>query len=151
MLNIVPLGDIMNNYRRSSYPLTQEWKELAFYLATRINNEIEIYFQQYNSYNKIIDKRDEIESKDHGLDNKYELLIYAAIKTKNQPLLIQYLDKKISRPAMRITQTEFLKPEEPEIDEGAFLYRIKQLAQVGDFEGIENEITVYFNRQESED
>src|SRR5215218_728492 len=61
MLNIVPLGDIMNNYRRTFYPLTQEWNELAIYLAARIKKEVEDYFQKYNSYDKIIDRRKEIE------------------------------------------------------------------------------------------
>ena len=47
MLNIVPLGDIMNNHRRTSYPLTQEWNDLALYLATRIKTEIEHNIQKY--------------------------------------------------------------------------------------------------------
>src|SRR5262245_54484096 len=46
MLNIVPLGDIMNNYRKTFYPLTQEWNDLAIYLATRIKTEVEHYFQK---------------------------------------------------------------------------------------------------------
>ena len=41
MVNIVPLGDIMNNHRRTYYPLTQKWNDLAIYLATRIKTEIE--------------------------------------------------------------------------------------------------------------
>lgn len=140
MLNIVPLGDIMNNHRRTSYPLTQEWNDLAVYLAIRINTEVEQYFQKYNSYDKIIDRRKEIEPKDFGLDNKYELLIYAAIKTKKKDLLNQYLDKKISRPVMAITQSEYLKPDNKEIDEKIFLDRIKSFALTGDFVNIENEI-----------
>src|SRR5215218_9121783 len=64
MLNIVPLGDIMNNHRRTSYPLTLEWNELAIYLATRIRTEVEQYFQNYNSFDNIIDKRKDIEPKD---------------------------------------------------------------------------------------
>ena len=140
MLNIVPLGDIMNNHRRTSYPLTQEWNDLAIYLATRIKIEIENYFQTYNSYDKIIDKRKEVEPKNCGLDNKYELLIYAAIKTKKIDLLNQYLDKKISRPVMGITQSEYLKPDNQEIDEKSFLERLKSFALTGDFTNIENEI-----------
>ena len=140
MINIVPLGDIMNNHRRTSYPLSQEWNDLAIYLATRIKTEIEQYFQKYNSYDKIIDKRKEIEPRDFGLDNKFELLIYAAIKTKKKDLLNQYLDKKISRPVMGITQSEYLKPDKKEIDEQIFLHRIKSFALTGDFVNIENEI-----------
>jgi hypothetical protein len=79
MLNIVPLGDIMNNHRRTTYPLTQEWNDLAIYLASRIKTEVEHYFQKYDSYDKIIDSRKELEPKEFGFDNKYELLIYAAI------------------------------------------------------------------------
>lgn len=146
MLNIVPLGDIMNNYRRTSYPLTQEWNDLAIYLATRIKTEVEHYFQKYNSYDKIIDRRKEIEPKDFGLDNKYELLIYAAIKTKNKDLLMQYLDKKISRPVMGITQSEYLKPDSQEIDEMSFLQRLKSFALTGDFTNIENEIAAISGR-----
>jgi hypothetical protein len=140
MLNIVPLGDIMHNHRGTSYPLTQEWNDLAVYLATRIKTEVEHYFQKYNSYDKIIDRRKEVEPKDFGLDNKYELLIYAAIKTKKKDLLNQYLDKKISRPVMGITQSEYLKPDSKEIDEKIFLDRIKSFALTGDFVNIENEI-----------
>ena len=140
MVNMVPLGDIMNNHRRTSYPLTQEWNDLAIFLAARINKEIEQHFQKYDSYEKIIDRRKEIEPKDFGSYNKYELLIYAAIRTNNKFLLLEYLDKKISRPGMLISQSEFLKPDEREINEVDFLQRIKVLAQNGDFAGIENEI-----------
>lgn len=140
MLNIVPLGDIMNNHRRTSYPLTQEWNDLAIYLATRIKTDIESYFQKYNSYDKIIDRRKEVEPKDFGLENKYELLIYAAIKTKKKDLLNQYLDKKMSRPVMGITQSEYLKPDSQEIDELSFLQRLKSFALTGDFLSIDNEI-----------
>lgn len=140
MLNIVPLGDIMNNHRRTSYPLTQEWNDLAIYLGTRIKNEIENYFQNYNSYDKIIDRRKEIEPKDFGLDNKYELLIYAAIRTKRKDLLNQYLDKKMSRPVMVITQSEYLKPDKQDIDEKSFLQRLRSFSLTGDFTSIENEI-----------
>lgn len=140
MLNIVPLGDIMNNYRRTFYPLTKEWNDLAIYLATRIKTEIEHYFKKHNSYDKIIDRRKEIEPKDFGLDNKYELLIYAAIRTKKKDLLNQYLDKKMSRPVMGITQSEFLKPDSKEIDELTFLQQIKSFALTGNFTDIENKI-----------
>lgn len=142
MLNIVPLGDILNNHRRTSIPLTQEWNDLAIYLATRIKTEIENYFETFSSYDKIIAKRKEVEPKDFGLDNKYELLIYAAIRTKNKELLNQYLDKKMNRPVMGITQSEYLKPESNEIDEKSFLQRIKPFAMTGDFTSIENEITI---------
>ncbi|HLO45772.1 MAG TPA: hypothetical protein VK175_15645 [Leadbetterella sp.] len=140
MINIVPLGDILNNHRRTSYPLTQEWNDLAIFLASRIKIEIENYFQKYDSYDKIIDKRKEVEPKNSGLDNKYELLIYAAIRTKNKELLNQYLDKKISRPVMGITQSEYLKPNYQEIDEKSFLDRLKSYALAGDFTNIEKEI-----------
>jgi hypothetical protein len=140
MINIVPLGDIMNNYRRSFYPLTQEWKDLAIYLVAKIKDEIEQYFERYNSYEKIIEKRREIEPQDFGLDNKYELLIYAAIKMQNKTLFNFYIDKKLSRPVMHISKCEYLKPDIPEINEVAFLQRIKELAHTSDFESIENEI-----------
>jgi hypothetical protein len=146
MLNIVPLGDIVNNHRRTSYPLTQEWNDLAIYIATRINTEIEHYFQKYNSYDKIIDRRKEIESNNFGLDNKYELLIYAAIRTKRKDLLNQYLDKKMSRPVMGITQSEYLKPDSNEIDEQSFLQRLKSFALTGDFTNIEKEIVAVFRQ-----
>jgi hypothetical protein len=142
MLNTVPLGDILNNHRRTSFPLTQEWNDLAIYLAARIKIEIESYFETFSSYDKIIAKRKEVEPKDFGLDNKYELLIYAAIRTKNKELLNQYLDKKMNRPVMGITQSEYLKPESNEIDEKSFLQRIKSFAMTGDFTSIENEITI---------
>lgn len=140
MLNIVPLGDIMNNHRRTSYPLTQEWNELAIYLATRINTYVENYFQLYNSYDNIIDRRKVVESNDFTLNNKYELLIYAAIRTKKKDLLIQYLDKKISQPSMRITQSEYLKTGNQDLDEKCFLDRLKSFALAGDFTNIEKEI-----------
>lgn len=146
MLNIVPLGDIMNNHRRTSYPLTQEWNNLAIYLATRIKTEVEHYFQKYNSYEKIIDRRKEIEPKDFGLDNKYELLIYAAIRTKKKDLLNKYLDKKMSRPVMGITQSEYLKPDSNEIDEQTFLQRLKSFALTGDFTNIEKEMAAAFEQ-----
>jgi len=142
MLNIVPLGDILNNHRRTSFPLTQEWNDLAVYLATRIKTEIEKYFEIYGSYDKIIAKRKEIEPKNFGLDNKYELLIYAAIRTKNKELLNQYLDKKMSRPVMGITQSEYLKPDSNEIDESVFLQSVKSFALTGDFTSIEKEIAL---------
>ncbi len=140
MLNIVPLGDIMNNYRRTFYPLTQEWTELAVFISKRIKLEIEQYFQTYSSYEEIINNRKKIEPKDFGLGNKYELLIYAAIKTKNKSLLNLYLDKKINLPVIGISMSEYLKPDSREIDEDAFLKRIKAFAVNGDFKSIENEI-----------
>ena len=142
MLNIVTLGDIMNNYRRTSYPLTQEWNDLANYLATRIETEIETYFQRYNSFEKIIEMEKDIEPKDFRLDNKYELLIYAAAKTKNKSLLNLYLDQKLSRPVMRISRSEYLKPDNKEIDEVAFLTRLKAFAVNGDFANIERELEI---------
>jgi len=146
MLNIVPLGEIMNNHRRTSYPLTQEWNELAIFLASRIKTDIENYFQKYNTYDKIIEKRKEIEPKDYGLYNKYELLIYAAIRTKKKDLLIEYLDKKMNRPVMGITQSEFLKPDSNEIDEKTFLQRLKSFALTGNFTNIEKEIATSFKQ-----
>lgn len=146
MLNIVPLGDIVNNHRRTSYPLTQEWNDLAIYIATRISSEIEHYFQKYNSYDKIIDRRKEIEPSNFGLDNKYELLIYAAIRTKKRDLLNQYLDKKMSRTVMGITQSEYLKLDGKEIDEHSFLQRLKSFALTGDFTNIEKEIAAVFRQ-----
>ena len=140
MVNIVNLGSIMNNYRRTFYPLTKEWNDLAVFLATRINIEIETYFQRYNSYEKIIDRRDEIEPKDFGIDNKYELLIYAAIRTKNKLLLEQYLDKKLIKPVNQISYSEYLKPDNREINEIEFLQKIKVFSERGDFISIENEI-----------
>lgn len=140
MVNIVPLGDIMNNYRRTSYPLTREWNDLAFFLAAKIKNEIEQHFQKYDSYEKIIDRRKEIEPQNFAIDNKYELLIYASIKTRNRSLLLEYLDKKMSRPGMLVSQSEYLKPDDREINEIDFLHRIKTFAQNGDFEAIEKEI-----------
>jgi hypothetical protein len=148
MLNIVPLGDIMNNHRRTSYPLTQEWNDLVIYLATRIKSEIKDYFQKYNSFDKIIDKRNDIEPKDNGLGNKYELLIYAAIKTKNKALLNFYLDKKLSKPVMQISQSEYLIPDNREIDEVKILNSIKIFAQAGDFASIENEIATLNGEQQ---
>lgn len=146
MVNIVPLGDIMNNHRRTSYPLTKEWNELAVYLSTRIKTEIENHFLKYNSFDKIISNRKDIEPKDYGIDNKYELLIYAAIKTKNKSLLNLYLDKKLSNPLTRISQSEYLKPVIGETDETAFLFAIKEFAQIGDFESIEKEIENYVEK-----
>lgn len=146
MINIVPLGDIMNNYRRTSYKLTQEWNDLAIYLATRIKTEIEEYFKKYDSYEKIIKRRKEIEPQGVGLNNNYELLIYAAIKTKDQSLLLSYIDKKTGRPVMQITYSEYLKPENGEINEEAFLQFIRAYAQTGDFSGIEKEIAGIYER-----
>ena len=142
MINTVPMGDIMNNHRRTSYPLTLEWNQLAFYLATRIKTEIEMYFQRLNSYQKIIENRKEIEPKHFGLDNKYELLIYAAIRTNKKELLLSYLDKKIDRPVMGISKSEYLKPDKNEINELDFLQDIKTFAQNGDFESIEKRIQI---------
>jgi hypothetical protein len=41
---------------------------------------------------------------------------------------------------MGITQSEYLKPDNKEIDEKIFLDRIKSFALTGDFVNIENEI-----------
>ncbi|WP_138480580.1 hypothetical protein [Dyadobacter bucti] len=140
MVNIVPLGEILNNYRRTSYPLTQEWDELSVFLSKIIKAEVEDYFQRYDSYSKIIKRRKEIEPKSLDLDNKYELLIYAAIRTRNLSLLLFYLDVKLRSPAMRITRSEFQKPDGRDIDQVAFLETIRGYAQAGDFENIEKEI-----------
>lgn len=145
MVNIFSLGDIMNNHRRTSYPLTQEWNDLAVFLAKRISSDIEQYFHNLNSYGKIIAKRNEIEAGGKVLDNRYALLIYAAIRTKNIGLLNQYLDKKLSSPVIQITRSEYLKPGDSEIDTTAFLQRIKLFAQSQDFESMENEIAAVAN------
>jgi hypothetical protein len=136
---VVPLGDIMGNHRRSSYPLTQEWMELSVFLVTRINNEISKHFERYDSYEKIITQREEIEDKPR-FNESLGLLIYAAIKTKQELLLDYYLDKKKSSLPRPITYSEFVKPDAHEIDEVAFLNRIKVLGLAKDFDGIEQEI-----------
>lgn len=137
MLNIVSLGDIMSNHRRTSYPLTQEWQYLATFIADRIKNEIENYFSKYNSFDKIISNRNDIEPKNSGLDNKYELLIYAAIRTKDKTLLDFYIDKKLSKPVMQISKSEYLKPENRQINEIDLLTKIKKLAHDNEFDRIE--------------
>ncbi|WP_345258533.1 hypothetical protein [Flaviaesturariibacter amylovorans] len=140
MLNIVTLGDIMNNFRRSSYPLTQEWEMLAEFLAIKIKDEVEKYFAQYDSFEKIIENASVLERRTGLLENVYELLIYAAIKTRQASLLQEYLSKKLSRPVMRISHSEYLKPIK-EIDEVAFLQRIQSLLSNSDFQGIDNEVS----------
>ena len=140
MINIVPLGDIMNNHRRTSYPLTKEWQELAIFISHRIKEEIENHFNKYNSFAKIIDNRKSIEGTNIGLDNTYELLIYAAIKTKNKELIDFYINKKLVRPVMRISKSEYLKPTNQQVDEVDFLTKIKKLARENDFDNIEIQI-----------
>jgi hypothetical protein len=137
MVNIVPLGDILSNYRRSFYPLTEEWRDLVTYLSDRIRNEVEEYFNKYDTYEKIIKGRNEIEPKDFGLDNKYELLIYGAIKTRNSELLEKYLTQKLERPTMQITKTEFLKPDTKEVNETDLLKKILDYGKQKKFEDIE--------------
>jgi hypothetical protein len=136
MLNIVRLGDIMGQYRRTFYPVTQEWLELADYLKRRVENEMESYFKEFDTFDKIIKQRTKIEPRDFGLNNKYELLIYAAIKTGNSKLLSQYIDKKLERPTMHISKAEYLKPKKDEISEVEFLTKIKELGQLNRFEDI---------------
>ncbi|MBS1613965.1 MAG: hypothetical protein JST49_14170 [Bacteroidetes bacterium] len=140
MVNIVPLGNIMNNYRRSFYPLTQEWSDLADFLARKIKGEIEHYFEQYNSYDKIIKRRKDIEPKDFAYESKYDLLIYAAAKTKEKSLLINYIDKWLNEPIRRVNQVEYLNPSSNPADTAIILKRIKALAQVGNFTAIETEL-----------
>jgi len=141
MLAITPLGEIMNSYRRSHYPLTQEWRDLAFYLVERIKNEIEQFFQRYDSFEKIISHRLDIEPKALEWHNKYELLIYAAIKTRNTTLLNFYINKKLTGfTGLIITHSEYLKPDPKQINEIDFLNKIKLLGLTGDFDAIENEI-----------
>jgi long-subunit acyl-CoA synthetase (AMP-forming) len=137
MVNIVPLGDIMGQYRKSFYPLTEEWRDLATYLSERIRHDVEKYFAKFDSYDKIIKLRKEIEPKDFGLDNKYELLIFAAIKTRNSELLALYIDKKLKRPTMQITRAEYLKADKDEIDEVEFLGKVKDFGQENKFDEIE--------------
>jgi hypothetical protein len=72
-------------------------------------------------------------------------LIYAAINTRDQSLLNIYLDKKLARPVMRISQSEYLKPDSREIDEVVFLQRLKLLAKNGDFQSIQKEIDALFS------
>lgn len=43
---------------------------------------------------------------------------------------------------MRITQSEYLKPDRNEINESAFLQTIKSFALTGDFNSIEKEIAL---------
>ncbi len=107
--------------------MTQEWLELADYLVRRVENEMESYFKEFDTFDKIIKQRTKIEPRDFGLNNKYELLIYAAIKTGNSKLLSQYIDKKLERPTMNISKAEYLKPEKDEISEVEFLTKIKEL------------------------
>ena len=137
MVNIVPLGDILGHYRKSFYPLTGEWLDLAIYLGEKIKHDVDKYFVKFDSYDKIIKERNEIESKDLGLDNRYELLILAAIKTRSADLLKKYIDKKLERPSMQITKAEFLKGDKEEIDETLFLTKVKDLANDNKFEDIE--------------
>lgn len=138
MIFPVALGDILNNHRRNYFPLTKEWEILADYLMERINNEIEDHFEKYNSYRKIIQNRAEIEPEEKRiLSNRYELLIYAAIKTQNKDLLERYLDYKIKNSAMRISKSEFLKPHPKEINEEEFLNSISNLVKENDFKKIE--------------
>jgi len=137
MINIVPLGEILGMYRRSFYPLTEEWIDLAIYLSKRIQNEVERYFAKFDTYEKIIRQRKDIEPKNIDFENKYELLIYAAFKTFNIDSLMKYLDKKRESTAMQITHTEFLKSEENEIDQEVFFSKIKVLALEKKFKEIE--------------
>ncbi len=137
MVNIVPLGDIMGQYRKSFYPLTEEWFDLAIYLSERIKHDVEKYFSKFDSYDKIIKLRKEIEPKDFGLDNKYELLIFAAIKTRNPELLTVYIDNKLKRPIMQITKAEYLKADKDEIDEVGFLNKVKGFGKENKFDEIE--------------
>lgn len=137
MVNIVPLGDILGHYRKSFYPLTEEWSELASYLSGQIRHEVEKYYAKFDSYEKIIKLRKEIEPRDFGLENKYELLIFAAIKTKNSELLTLYIDKKLKWPPMQITKAEYLKADRDEIDEIEFLNKVKDLGRENKFAEIE--------------
>lgn len=146
MVNIVPLGNIMNNYRRSFYPLTQEWNDLADFLARKIKGEIEFYFEKYDSFDKIIKRRKDIEPKDFAYESKYDLLIYASVKTKEKSLLINYIDKWLSEPIRQISHSEYLKTSDKPVDAVSIFKRIKISAKTGDFEAIENEM-VLLNRQ----
>ncbi len=143
MLNITPLGDIMNNHRRTHYPLTKEWSDLAVFLSLRIKNEIELYFQRYDTFDKIIEKRKEIEPKDFELYNKYELLIYAALKTRDKALAEKYINKKIDFSVTRISWNEYLKSDNQEINEVDFLKKIKELLINNDFDSIDREILMF--------
>ncbi|MGB4974813.1 MAG: hypothetical protein WBO32_19245, partial [Cyclobacteriaceae bacterium] len=111
--------------------------DLAIYLSERIKLDVERYFAKFDSYEKIIKLRKEIEPKDFGLDNKYELLIYAAIKTRNSDLLTVYIDKKLERTTKQITNSEYLKEEKDEIDEVDFLVKVKGFGQKNKFDDID--------------
>ena len=138
MIFPIGLGEILNNHRRTHFPLTKEWEILADYLIERINNEIGAHFEKYNSYSKIIQNRFEIEPEEKRiLSNRYELLIYAAIKVRNKDLLERYLKYKIENSAMRISKSEYLKPHPKEINEDEFLNTILKLTKDNDFEKID--------------
>lgn len=132
MLNIVSLGQILNNFRRNSFPLTKEYQLLSIYLAKIIDTKVESYFNQFNNWQKIIENKSEIEPKHFG-DNKYGLLIYAAIWTKDKKLLINYIDKYLESPVRIITQSEYLKPDQQEINENDFYKQIRALANEDKF------------------
>ncbi len=85
--------------------------------------------------------RKKIEPKSVGIDNKYDLLIYASIWTENRKRLLEYIDKKLERPVRQITQAEYLKPIKGEANEMEFYSKIKELAKRGDFSKIQKLIT----------
>jgi len=141
MTNIKPLGEILDNYRRNSFPLTKEYELLAAFLINAISTKVQAYFNEYNSWRKIMKNRKKIEPKSVGLDNKYDLLIYASIWTENRKRLLEYIDKKLERPVRQITQAEYLKPIKGEANEMDFYSKIKELAKRGDFSKIQKLIT----------
>jgi len=51
-----------------------------------------------------------------------------------------YIDKKLGRPVMQISKSEYLKPAKQQVDEVDFLTKIKKLVRYNDFDGIETQI-----------
>lgn len=141
MTNIKPLGEILDNHRCNSFPLTKEYDMLAEYLIKNIKTKVQNYFDQYDTWQKIMKNRKRIEPKDFGLDNKYDLLIYASIWMKERRKLIKYIDKKLEQPARSITQSEYLKASIEEVNEIEFYAEIKELAKKSDFIKIQGIIT----------
>lgn len=129
MTNIVSLGAIVDNHRQDSFPLTQEYEMLADHILLTIKNSVVPYFEKYNSWKKIIKNRRKIDSLESSLNNSLDLLIYAAIWTKERRKLLKYLNRKLERSGRIITQAEFFQSSEGETDEIEFYKKIKDLAE----------------------
>lgn len=144
MVNIVPLGVIMGNRRRDSFPLTQEWQDLAVYLSQRVKLEINNYFQQFDTYEKIMAQRAAIAPLPGHTDGKNDLLVYAAIKTRQTVLLNYYLDALLSDPmGRRISYAEYVTLKKNPHNIMDFWHLIQPFAQAGDFDSIERTIATY--------